>query len=186
MSSTGGWQNWTSATTTLTGAATGVHRVYLTFTGTGGRLRQHQLVAVRRPAVAATRTAMRQAESYNSQSGTQLETTTDTGGGQNVGWIAPGDWLAYDNVDFGSTSPASVTPGSPPAPPSPAPSSTGSTARPARSSPASAMSSTGGWQTWTSATTLSGSATGVHTGLPHLHRHGAADFININWFQFNH
>ncbi|HET6483565.1 MAG TPA: carbohydrate-binding protein, partial [Actinoplanes sp.] len=31
---TGGWQVWTTNTTTLTGAATGVHRLYLTFTGT--------------------------------------------------------------------------------------------------------------------------------------------------------
>ncbi len=31
-----------------------------------------------------------------------------------------------------------------------------------------------------------GSATGVHTALPHLHRHGRRDFTNLNWFQFNH
>src|SRR5262249_23131301 len=49
-----------------------------------------------------------QAEAYNAQSGTQTETTTDTGGGLDVGFIAPGDWLAYD-LDFGATSPASVT-----------------------------------------------------------------------------
>ncbi|HYC84337.1 MAG TPA: carbohydrate-binding protein, partial [Chryseosolibacter sp.] len=36
-----------------------------------------------------------QAESYCQMSGVQLETTTDTGGGQNVGWIDTGDWLGY-------------------------------------------------------------------------------------------
>jgi beta-glucosidase len=32
VSSTGGWQAWVSLTTSLTGPATGVHTVYLTFT----------------------------------------------------------------------------------------------------------------------------------------------------------
>ena len=33
-------------------------------------------------------------------SGVQLESTTDTGGGQNVGWIDANDWLAYANVSI--------------------------------------------------------------------------------------
>jgi hypothetical protein len=33
-------------------------------------------------------------------SGVQTEATTDTGGGQNVGWIDTGDWMAYYNVNF--------------------------------------------------------------------------------------
>jgi hypothetical protein len=41
-----------------------------------------------------------QAENYNSMSGVQTETTTDTGGGLNVGWIDTGDWMAYSNVNF--------------------------------------------------------------------------------------
>ena len=44
-----------------------------------------------------------QAESYSSQTGTQLETTTDVGGGQNVGFIGNGDVLVYNNVDFGTS-----------------------------------------------------------------------------------
>ncbi len=44
-----------------------------------------------------------QAESYNSQSGTNTETTTDTGGGQNIGSLANGDWALYQSVNFGST-----------------------------------------------------------------------------------
>ena len=36
-----------------------------------------------------------EAESYHVMSGVQTETTTDTGGGRNVGWIDPGDWMAY-------------------------------------------------------------------------------------------
>jgi hypothetical protein len=36
-----------------------------------------------------------QAESYNYMSGIDVETTTDTGGGQDVGWIDAGDWMSY-------------------------------------------------------------------------------------------
>jgi hypothetical protein len=37
-----------------------------------------------------------QAESYTYMSGVQLETTTDVGGGQSVGYIDAGDWMSYD------------------------------------------------------------------------------------------
>lgn len=36
-----------------------------------------------------------QAENFCDMSGVQTENTTDTGGGQNVGWIDLGDWMAY-------------------------------------------------------------------------------------------
>ena len=36
-----------------------------------------------------------QAEAYNFMSGVDVETTTDAGGGQNVGWIDAGDWMSY-------------------------------------------------------------------------------------------
>jgi hypothetical protein len=31
-----------------------------------------------------------------------LETTSDTGGGRDVGWINNGSWLEYTGVNFGS------------------------------------------------------------------------------------
>ena len=36
VSNTGGWQTWGSVTTNLSGTATGVHPLFLTFTGSGG------------------------------------------------------------------------------------------------------------------------------------------------------
>ncbi|MDP4270543.1 MAG: carbohydrate-binding protein [Bacteroidota bacterium] len=36
-----------------------------------------------------------EAEAYTVQSGTQTEQTSDTGGGQDVGWIDTGDWMEY-------------------------------------------------------------------------------------------
>ncbi len=187
VSSTGGWQNWTTATTTLTGTATGVHRVYLTFAGASGadfvNLNWLQFVA---GGAGGNAYAVRQAESYNSQSGTQLESTSDTGGGQNVGWIAQGDWLAYDNVDFGDVSAVSVTTRV-----ASASSVTGtlqyrldSTTGPIIASVP--LSSTGGWQSWTSrVTTLSGPATGVHRVYITFTGGGGQDLTNVNWFQFS-
>ncbi len=36
VSNTGGWQSWGSVTTNLSGTATGVHTLFITFTGSGG------------------------------------------------------------------------------------------------------------------------------------------------------
>src|SRR5439155_18065212 len=45
-----------------------------------------------------------QAEGFNAKSAQpQTEGTTDTGGGLDVGFIGNGDWLQYNNVNFGST-----------------------------------------------------------------------------------
>ncbi|WP_228515178.1 RICIN domain-containing protein [Flavobacterium sp. MR2016-29] len=44
-----------------------------------------------------------QAEDYSSMSGIQVEATTDTGGGSNVGYTETGDWMAYNNINFPST-----------------------------------------------------------------------------------
>lgn len=44
-----------------------------------------------------------QAESYSSMSGIQVEATTDTGGGSNVGYCDTGDWMAYTNINFPTT-----------------------------------------------------------------------------------
>jgi len=44
-----------------------------------------------------------QGESYGSSAGVQLETTTDAGGGQNVGYIDTGDWMAYNNINIPTT-----------------------------------------------------------------------------------
>ena len=38
-----------------------------------------------------------QAESFSQMSGVQTQTTTDTGGGLNVGWIDVNDWMSYLN-----------------------------------------------------------------------------------------
>lgn len=41
-----------------------------------------------------------EAESFTSKSDVGAEATTDSGGGQNVGWIDANDWMAYANINF--------------------------------------------------------------------------------------
>ncbi|GAA3247585.1 family 20 glycosylhydrolase [Dactylosporangium siamense] len=186
VTSTGGWQTWTSTTTNLTGAATGVHRLYLTFTGTAGtdfvNLNWLQFTA---GAGLPNAYSVRQAESFSSQSGTQTETTTDTGGGQNVGYITPGDWLGYAGVDFGTPTAVSVTTRVA----SGASSGTIQYRLDSTTGPIIAsvpVTSTGGWQAWTSTTTnLTGAATGVHTVYLTFTGTAGTDFANLNWFRFN-
>ncbi len=129
-----------------------------------------------------------QAESYNTQSGTQTETTSDTGGGENVGWIANGDWLRYDDVNFGSASPVTVQ----------ARLASGvsggasgmvnfrldSVSGPTIAS--IAIGNTGGWQSWTTIPMNTSSVTGNHTVHIVFSSGQSSDFVNINWFVFTH
>jgi hypothetical protein len=51
-------------------------------------------------AVTNSSSVLIQAESYTNMSGIQTETTTDTGGGLNVGYADTGDWMSYSNINF--------------------------------------------------------------------------------------
>jgi beta-glucosidase len=125
-----------------------------------------------------------QAASFSGQFGTQTEDCNDEGCGRSVGYIAPGDQLWYDAVDFGATSPATVqtriASGA---------SSGGIEYR--LDSPAGplvgtvAVTATGGWTTWkTTTTTLTGTATGKHR-LYAVFTGPGGDFVNVNWFRFS-
>jgi beta-glucosidase len=127
-----------------------------------------------------------EAESFTSQSGIQLEATTDTGGGQNVGFVAPGDSITYAGIDFGSTAARQVITRR-----ASGASFTGTVQYrlDSASGPVIAsvpISNTGGWQTWGSVTTnLSSSVTGVHTVVITFTGSGG-EFVNLNWFRFGH
>ncbi len=129
-----------------------------------------------------------QAESYSSQSGTQTEACSDTGGGQDVGWIANGDWLGYANVDFGSGGatqfkrPSRLRRGRP----------VSAvwfrwrwTARRAAPVGSFAIANTGGWQSWRTVPSNIGRVTGVHTVYLTFASGQPADFVNVNWFTFS-
>lgn len=123
-----------------------------------------------------------EAESYDSQSGIQTETTSDTGGGVNIGWIENGDWASYSNVDFGGGA-ASVD--------LRVASDTSGGNIEVRLGGASgqlvgtcSVPGTGGWQSWQTLTCPVSGPSGeqdlylVFTG-------GSGFLLNVNWFQFD-
>jgi hypothetical protein len=129
-----------------------------------------------------------QAESYDSQSGTSTETTTDTGGGQDIGSLASGDWALYKGVNFGSTAAtqfyARVASGA-------ASGVSGlvevrldsRTSTPVGSF---ALGNTGGWQSWRTVPANMSSVTGTHDVYLTFTSGQPADFVNVNWFDFGH
>ncbi|MFG3295973.1 glycoside hydrolase family 16 protein [Streptomyces sp. NPDC048179] len=129
-----------------------------------------------------------QAESYDSQSGVTAETTTDTGGGQDIGYLANGDWALYKGVNFGSTAAtqfyARVASG--------AASGVSGLVQVRLDSPSNSpigsfsVASTGGWQTWTTVPANISSVTGTHDVYLTFSSGQSADFVNVNWFDFGH
>jgi beta-glucanase (GH16 family) len=125
-----------------------------------------------------------QAESFNASAGVQTEACSE--GGQNVGWIGNGDWLQFDNVEFGSGGVRDFV------------------ARVAsgagggvsgliqvrvdsrNNSPIGsfAVGNTGGWQSWRSIPGNASNVSGRHTVFLTFSSGQPADFINVNWFQF--
>ncbi|QOG00636.1 beta-1,3-glucanase family protein [Flavobacterium sp. MDT1-60] len=55
------------------------------------------------PATTSQTSVLIQAEDYSAMSGIQVEATTDTGGGSNVGYTETGDWIAYNSINFPTT-----------------------------------------------------------------------------------
>ncbi|PIB36457.1 hypothetical protein BFP72_14155 [Reichenbachiella sp. 5M10] len=103
FSATGGWQNWTTVSTTISLSAgsqtvrlyfpvSGLNVNYVAFSPDGGTTDPD-------PNPTAL---LIQAEDYFEMYGLQTENTSDTNGGQNVGWIDGGDWAGY-NVNVPAT-----------------------------------------------------------------------------------
>ncbi|MDX3539482.1 carbohydrate-binding protein, partial [Streptomyces sp. MB09-01] len=129
-----------------------------------------------------------QAESYDGQAGTVKETTTDSGGGQDLAAIGNGDWALFRGVDFGST---------------PAKQFYGRVASGAAggvsglvevrldnrdSAPVGSFSiaGTGGWQSWRTVPANITAVTGTHDVYLTFTSGQPADFVNVNWFDFGH
>jgi beta-glucanase (GH16 family) len=127
-----------------------------------------------------------QAESANAQSGTQTETCAE--GGLDVGWIANGDWLQFNNVDFGSSPAhqfsARVASG--------AAGGVSGLVEVRLDSRANApigsfaIANTGGWQSWRTVPGTIAATTGVHTVYLTFTSGQPADFVNVNWLTFAH
>jgi hypothetical protein len=129
-----------------------------------------------------------EAEQYSEQFGTQTEACSDVGGGQDVGWLRPGDWLRYNGVDFGGTPPRQFVPRV--ASGAASGISGGIEVRlDSLNAPAIAtvaVGNTGGWQSWTNKPkNIDTPVTGTHDVFLVFTGSGTADFVNVNWFTFS-
>ncbi|MFD6903724.1 glycoside hydrolase family 16 protein [Streptomyces sp. NPDC060077] len=129
-----------------------------------------------------------QAESYDGQSGTMRESTSDSGGGQNVGALAGGDWLQFKGVRFGSNPArqfsARVASGA-----GAGVSGLVEVRLDSRSNApigSFAVGNTGGWQSWRTIPANISDVTGTHDVYLTFTSGQPSDFVNVNWFTFGH
>jgi hypothetical protein len=126
-----------------------------------------------------------QAEAASGAQGTELQETEDEGGGQNAGWIGNGDWLRFDDVDFGDPAATKVA-----ARVASDVDGTGGRIEVRLDSPGNApagtleISDTGGWQDWESRRAEIRPTTGRHTVFITFARDGDGDFLNLNYLSF--
>ncbi|GAA3572939.1 glycoside hydrolase family 16 protein [Streptomyces osmaniensis] len=127
-----------------------------------------------------------QAESYDSQGGVGTESTSDSGGGQNIASLSNGDWALYRGVNFGSSAARQFV---------------GRVASGAASGVSGlvevrldsrgnapvgsfAVGNTGGWQSWRTVPANITGVTGTHDVYLTFTSGQPADFVNVNWFNF--
>jgi Carbohydrate binding module (family 6)/F5/8 type C domain/Ricin-type beta-trefoil lectin domain/Putative Ig domain len=177
----------TGGTQTLNVTGTGRYiRVYGTARATqyGYSLWEFQVYASN-----ATPTTTVTASTYTAANSVGTEPTSDTGGGNDVGWINSASWLEYSGVNFGSgltghveARIASAVAGG----------NIGTiqfrlgslTATPFATVP---VSGTGGWQTWgtTSPVTAAPVPSGTQTLYVTFTTTTGGNFVNVNWFRFS-
>lgn len=116
-----------------------------------------------------------EAENWSAMNGVQTETTTDTGGGLNVGWINVGDWIDYNvNVQTAGTYTVEYRVAS-----------NASTGQLQLRSGTTTLATTnvpntGGWQNWQTVTATVTLAAGQQT----LRVYASGYDFNINWLNF--
>nr|WP_228122903.1 carbohydrate-binding protein [Saccharothrix syringae] len=128
-----------------------------------------------------------QAEQATSRSGGTIESTSDTGGGQDVGKLKNGDWLRFPAVRFDSTTAIRFT--------ARAASGAGGsvsglvevrlggpTATPVGSF---AIANTGGWQSWRTVPANMGGVTGTQDVYLTFTSGQPSEYVSINWIKFS-
>jgi endoglucanase len=176
--STGGWQTWRTITQNVNLAA-GQQTIRLAVKGGGFNLNWFQLESASTPSTQAV--AQVQAEAYSAMSGVQVETTSDTGGGSNVGYIDSGDSMTYNNspvvidqtgdyvIEFRV---ASATSGG---------DLTFEEAGTRAAYTRATFPATGGWQTWTTVSKTVTLTAGTHRFGIYANTGG----WNLNWFKIS-
>ncbi|WP_206424246.1 carbohydrate-binding protein [Cohnella candidum] len=116
-----------------------------------------------------------EAENYSAMNGIQTETTSDSDGGLNVGWIDAGDWMDYSvNVQTAGSYTVEYRVASPNA--------TGQIQlrSGANTLATTTVPNTGGWQTWQTVTATVNLSAGQQT----LRIYAGGGGFNINWINF--
>lgn len=180
---TGGWQNWQTLSHSVTLAA-GEQSIGIGVPSGGFNINWLEFVPLdcsgpidppfNPPSNCAS--IVFEAENYDQMSGIRTQTTSDTGGGLNVGWIDAGDWLSYATVNIPSKQVynfeyrvASPNGGSF--------NLQGSAG--AENFDTATVPNTGGWQNWT---TVAGSAL-LPAGNVNFGISAITGGWNINWFK---
>ncbi|WP_307834149.1 carbohydrate-binding protein [Paractinoplanes lichenicola] len=126
-----------------------------------------------------------EAEAADGNQGIQSQETEDEGGGQNVGWIANGDQLRFDDVDFGPVAATKLDVRV-------AGDAEGGKMEIRLDGPDQApigtlnVTRTGGWQNWRTDQVDITPTTGKHTVFLVFVREDGNEFLNINWLRFVH
>ncbi|TDD22545.1 carbohydrate-binding protein [Kribbella turkmenica] len=127
-----------------------------------------------------------EAETSTQRATIGVETTSDTGGGQNLMQIGNGDWALYRGLDFGSTA-ATQFVGRVASGAAGGVSGLVEVRLDSRSNApigSFAIANTGGWQSWRSVPANISGVTGVHDVYLTFTSGQPADFVNVNWFTF--
>jgi hypothetical protein len=127
-------------------------------------------------ATQATFTLLLEAENYSMMAGVQKESTTDIGGGQNVGYVDLGDWMSYYTINFPSSGQYKVE--------YRVASVSGSVLSLDLNAGAIQLGSviipaTGGWQTWTTVS----HTVNVNAGTYNLGIYAQGGGWNLNWIR---
>ncbi|MEU8813618.1 carbohydrate-binding protein [Actinoplanes sp. NPDC048796] len=127
-----------------------------------------------------------QAEAADEKVGIEAQDTEDQGGGQNVGWIANGDRLRFDDFEFGEVPATKVDVRV-------ATDAQDGGRMEIRLDSADGpvigtmrVTRTGGWQTWRTDEVTLTPTTGKHTIFLVFARDDGSEFLNVNWLLFGH
>ena len=174
----------TSATTTVTGLVAGTYVFVLKITDNNGNTSTATVQVIVNAALITSPVTVGlavpgtiEAESYSAMSGIATQSTSDSGGGLNVGWIDQGDWMDYAvNVATAGTYTVNFRIATP----------YSGVSFQMRSADGTVLttvspSATGGFQTWQTVSATVTLAAGAQT----LRLYSAASpQWNINWMQF--
>ena len=128
------------------------------------------------------------ASKYSNSNSVGTEATTDSGGGDDVGWIANGSWLQYNGVTF----PADMLGSIKIRMASLLTAANIGTIQFRLNSPTGpafatvTVNGTGGWQQWITVTANESPVpSGTYSVFVTFSTNTGGDFVNVNWFQFS-